>query len=683
MSQAGRFNGGGPTPPGTAIQTLTADVGGPVGPTAGNVDILGGANINTSGNPGASSITVNLDESIFQPNTNALGTQGLYALGGNRFLHNFGVSSSTYVGQDAGNLTNTASFNTGVGSLALTTVTTGGLNTAIGSGSLRNLTTGVLNVGIGSAAFTNLDTGLRNVGIGSGVLQQLVSGSDNIAIGDGAGQQYTTNESNNILIGNDGTIGDNDLIRIGTPGIHNSAFVSGIYNTVIGATSGVVQIDNNHQLGSSNGTDGQLLIGGGTGPVWNVITSLAGTITILNGPNSINIEVADSIATQYDTDSGSAVPAVGVLNVFGNHGINTSGAGNTVTIALDNTITLGDLAVVTAGNDALTITSGDLTLSGTGVNAAANINLPGTDVTGAQGVITFNGNPWLHLRGLTVNNIFIGFNSGNFINTSTANIGVGQGTLFDVTTGSTNLGVGHLALGDLTSGNTNEAFGGQALASVTIGDDNLSVGSLSLSNLIDGSNNLAVGQGAGTAYTGTESSNIIIGSNAGVLGESNVLRIGVDGNGVGQQDTCFIAGILNNPINGQFVSIDPNTGQLGVQINSIFFSGSGTTVGAVTADIITISLAATPATWNLEASVSAFESSTPAGAAYQLFTGARTNGAAATAIGSVDQVVNEDAALVTGNATIVISGNSAILRVTGVAGLTIQWQGIIEALVSA
>ena len=102
--------------------------------------------------------------------------------------------------------------------------------------------------------------------------------------------------------------------------------------------------------------------------------------------------------------------------------------------------------------------------------------------------------------------------------------------------------------------------------------------------------------------------------------------------------------------------------------------GTATTVGAVTADVITIPLGATPATYTFEARVASFESTTPAGGGYQLIAMFRTTGVAATQIGATDEVVNEEAALVPSLADFVASGNNAILRVTGVAGLTIDWK---------
>lgn len=102
-------------------------------------------------------------------------------------------------------------------------------------------------------------------------------------------------------------------------------------------------------------------------------------------------------------------------------------------------------------------------------------------------------------------------------------------------------------------------------------------------------------------------------------------------------------------------------------------TGTGQTIGAVTDDLITIALGGTAGVYQIQASVAGFDSATPAGAIYRLTAGVRTTGAAGTLIGTVDKIVNEEAAVVAADATIVISGNSAIVRVTGVAGLTLDY----------
>lgn len=104
--------------------------------------------------------------------------------------------------------------------------------------------------------------------------------------------------------------------------------------------------------------------------------------------------------------------------------------------------------------------------------------------------------------------------------------------------------------------------------------------------------------------------------------------------------------------------------------------GTGTTVGAVTADLVTFALGATPATYVIEANFAAFEPTTPAGAGYSLFGTVRTTGAAASLVGTPDKINNENTALIPSTADIVASGNNAILRVTGTAGLTVDWSTV-------
>ncbi len=103
------------------------------------------------------------------------------------------------------------------------------------------------------------------------------------------------------------------------------------------------------------------------------------------------------------------------------------------------------------------------------------------------------------------------------------------------------------------------------------------------------------------------------------------------------------------------------------------FHGSATTIGATTADLVTFALGATPGTYIFEINTAAFNPSTPAGAGYKTYATVRTNGIAGTLIDDQDAIINEDAALVTSDDNVVISGNNAIFRVTGVAGLTIDW----------
>lgn len=178
-------------------------------------------------------------------------------------------------------LNNSGDNNTAVGRLALTTNTTGTENTAIGISSLSGVTTGVRNVGVGSGAGAGITTGANNVAIGYlacrdtatsnhniGIgfislvnctasnnvaigyqaLANIVAGTENTAIGYNAGSNLTATDSNNILIKNVGTAGDNGTIRIGTNATHTTCFLQGISGVTV--TGAAVICATNGQLGT-------------------------------------------------------------------------------------------------------------------------------------------------------------------------------------------------------------------------------------------------------------------------------------------------------------------------------------------------------------------------------------------------------------------------------------------------
>jgi hypothetical protein len=75
-------------------------------------------------------------------------------------------------------------------------------------------------------------------------------------------------------------------------------------------STGVVQTNSSGLLSSSNGTNGQVLIGGGTAPAWANLTSSGNTITITNGANTINLETtnpASGITWQTITTSSATL----------------------------------------------------------------------------------------------------------------------------------------------------------------------------------------------------------------------------------------------------------------------------------------------------------------------------------------------------------------------------------------
>jgi hypothetical protein len=89
----------------------------------------------------------------------------------------------------------------------------------------------------------------HNVALGARALANLTSpGNYNIGIGYQAGFNLGANSSYNIDIGNIGQEGDNNTIRIGTAGIHQTTYIAGVSGTTIPHGPGVV-INSSGQLG--------------------------------------------------------------------------------------------------------------------------------------------------------------------------------------------------------------------------------------------------------------------------------------------------------------------------------------------------------------------------------------------------------------------------------------------------
>ncbi len=149
----------------------------------GNQTVTG--SLFASGNVGIGTIkpqaTLDVNGSINLPNTSS-STVGLLSLGGQPFLHNYGVGN-TFVGASSGNTTLTGS--------AIE-------NTAVGSSALENLTTGASNSAFGDGALVNNQTGADNAALGVQTLAGLIGGNNNIAIGYQAGGNLSAAESNNI-----------------------------------------------------------------------------------------------------------------------------------------------------------------------------------------------------------------------------------------------------------------------------------------------------------------------------------------------------------------------------------------------------------------------------------------------------------------------------------------------------
>lgn len=542
---------------GGALSTFHTDAGDAT-VAAAAITVSGGDNINTSG--AGATVTVNLDTSILQPATTADGNSGVYALGvtsytADRFLHGYGTDN-TFLGHAAGNLTLTTSIqNVGLGTDSLQSITTGDNNVLVGYQSGNSITSGSANCGLGRLVFDDLTIGDYNIALGDEGFNNLVTGSGNLGLGFGVGINYTGAESNNILIGNDGTLGESNVIRIGTTGgaafEQNKLFVAATYLTVTGSgDKGVVFCDINGQLGTGPAPSDKYVLTGNTGgsPNWYNLTSTGGSVTIVqnNGLGTINFEAAGVAAlTQLDDDyGGSAVPLAGV-------------------------ITMSDLAnlTVTAAVNSVSFKLNDSILQ------------PPTNVTGTQGVYALGStfpfdyitDRFLHNYG--TDNTFLGYQAGRInagLTTASNNIGIGKNALDALSTGTYNIALGTNALGACNGGDNNIAIGGAAMDSVTTSNRNIAIGTDSLQtittdtginasydNVVIGhealrSANIArrsiiIGNYAGDTLTTSASDNIFIGYQAltGSTTISHRTQIGASGSGDGQQTACYVGGIYN------------------------------------------------------------------------------------------------------------------------------------------
>jgi uncharacterized coiled-coil protein SlyX len=137
--------------------------------------------------------------------------------------------------------------NTATGFQALFSNTTGSDNTAIGINALYSNTTGNANTATGVGAL-RASTGANNTANGFQALVGNTTGKSNIAVGFKAGENLTTG-SNNIDIGNVGSAGESNTIRIGTKGSQTNTFIAGISGVTVAGGVGVI-VDSSGHLGT-------------------------------------------------------------------------------------------------------------------------------------------------------------------------------------------------------------------------------------------------------------------------------------------------------------------------------------------------------------------------------------------------------------------------------------------------
>lgn len=137
------------------------------------------------------------------------------------------ASGNILMGDFAGNGTLSGSQNNGFGESVGSSLTSGSQNSFLGAVSGGSVTSGSGNTFIGFAAGGSLTQGGNNTFLGVQAGNNLLTGNQNLLLGRQAGTNYTTNESGNILLANDGVLGESNIIRIGTVGTHTVTYLPG------------------------------------------------------------------------------------------------------------------------------------------------------------------------------------------------------------------------------------------------------------------------------------------------------------------------------------------------------------------------------------------------------------------------------------------------------------------------
>jgi hypothetical protein len=334
----------------------------------------------------------------------------------------------------------TGSFNVGLGESTLFNVTTGNNNVAVGDSCGSNIDTGSSNIIFGfnaaslytsesnniciqnSGSFADANT-LRIGTQGSGAQQintayiagitgsALTANSALTLCGPDGKLGTLTGTSGQILIGQTSatpqwgaltSTGGSVTITHPTAGTINleaagvaaltglaadtgtAAPTAGIINIIgDGSVTSTIAGGSNLVISLINGTNGQLLIGGGADPIWANLTSTGGSVTITNTANGINLEAAGVAALTELTASsgGAATPVAGNINLLGSGIITTVRATNNITVrattANNGQIPIGNTgtgiptwATITAGSG-ITVTNGAnaITIAATGTEA--------------------------------------------------------------------------------------------------------------------------------------------------------------------------------------------------------------------------------------------------------------------------------------------------------------------------
>lgn len=410
-------------------------------------------------------------------------------------------------------------------------------------GNVTGTTSVTVNTGSGGIIFPSL-TGILTANAASKITASTVT-QHGVVIGGASNALSTTSvgSTGQVLQGNTGADPTYSTATYPSTTTINQLLYSSSNNVVAGLTTANQGVLTTGTTGipviTALATNGQVIIGSTAGAPAAATLSAGAGISITNGSNSISIAASGSVALSFATDSGTATPSAGTItfNAVSQAGSSVKFTGSGSTVSLNTTDANSNTIIgVAAGNN---------TISGannTGIGKSVFQFLSGGARNTALGYFALNG-----------------------VTTGTDNIGIGYQAAANGS-GSNNLAIGSTTLANLSfSGSFNACVGNSSGTLGTTFDHNSSLGYSCLSSLLTGSYNVALGFNAGSSFTGSESSNILL-HNLGTIADNNTIRIGTQGAGSGQQNKCFIAGITGVTVaNPAYVTLNTSTGQLGTQ----------------------------------------------------------------------------------------------------------------------
>lgn len=346
----------------TNFLTLTGNSGGPVSlNNLGNINVMGdGTNITITGNPATHTLTVSLvggggsvtidgdtgsatgSTITFNANSNSGSSVEFSASGSTVDLLVTDANTNTIIGKNAGKVGISGVGNTGLGNGVFNKLTSGNESVAIGDGALAAFTIqgatvaigyqagtaleGFPNTLVGFKAGTSLTSADHNTAIGYQALNNVNIGTDNIAIGHLAGSDYTAGETDNIVVGNVGVVGESSVIRIGSD--QTLTYVAGITGATPTSanTPQVVLCDSIGNLAViSSGSSGTVLTSNGTAtPSFQAAPASAATAFLYILASS-DMNILGGGVTDYYLGSGTAL-----TKIFDTTGTMMSGANLTI-----------------------------------------------------------------------------------------------------------------------------------------------------------------------------------------------------------------------------------------------------------------------------------------------------------------------------------------------------------------